>query len=263
MFFCKPYEFEPCGLFGLEHWLMLVVTALLIAGGLYLSRQMTEQQVRRTVRIVTCGLWGLEVAKIFFVLLVTGSRNPNDFIPLYYCSLILYAGLFSSVGKGWLQRLGDVFISTGGIVGGLCFLIVPNTSLPRYPAFHFISFHSFLLHGLMVFLGLLLLIRGVCRLSLKDIFYCAGLISTMCVLALSFNLIWDTTHPGAAANLMFMSQNFTGTPIALLYKWTGGPPIFSICMWLIQAFVPYLAVFGVYQLVLHIMAQRACRTQES
>lgn len=259
-FFCKPYEVEPCGLYSAGHWGLLLLTIACIALGLYFARNMSKKKVRLTIRIVTAILWALEIAKIVFVLVVTESRNPNDFIPLYYCSLILYAGLLSSVGKGWVRRLGDVFIATGGIVGGACFLLVPTTSLPRYPMFHLISFHSFLLHGLMVFLGILLLMRGVCKLYTRDVVYCSGLISTMCVLATTFNLLWDANHPGANANLMFMSQDFPGTPVSLLYQIMQGPPLFSICMWLIQAFVPFFAVLGVYKLVIYLNELSAQRS---
>ena len=246
MFFCPPYSVEPCGLFSIGHLLLFLATAALIAVGLYLSRRMDAARVRTVIRAVTATVWVLEVLKILFVLLVTGSRNPNDYVPLYYCSLMLYAGLLSSLCKGGLRCVGDVFIATGGLVGGVCFLISPNTSLPRYPAFHFISWHSFLLHGLMTYLGLLLLLRCY-RPVLKDLKYCAALISTMCAIALAFNLIWDGTHPEArVANLMFMSKDFPGTPITLLYRLTG--PAFPLFMWLIQAFLPFLGVWGLYLL---------------
>lgn len=247
MFFSLPYEYTPCGLFTWGHALLFCVTALLIAAGLYASRGWGERAVRRMVRLATALLWALEIGKILFVLFKTGSRNPNDFIPLYYCSLVLYAGLFSSVGKGRLRRLGDVFLATGGLIGGACFLICPNTSLPRYPVFHFISFHSFLLHGLMVFLGLLLLLRGVVRLRPADVVYCAGLVSAMCAAALAYNNIYSAVTGTNTANLMFMSRDFPGTPVHLLYVLTG--KAFPAAMWLLQAFVPYYAVYGAVTLL--------------
>ncbi len=247
MFFSLPFEYPPCGLFTRGHAVLLLVTALLVAGGLYAARNADARTVRRIVRISTALLWVLELVKILFVLFRTGSRNPNDFVPLYYCSLVLYAGLFSSVGKGWVRRVGDVFLATGGLIGGACFLCCPNTSLPRYPMLHFISLHSFLLHGLMVFLGLLLLLRGVVRLSSRDVIYCAGLVSAMCVAALAFNCIYSAVTGTEGANLMFMSRDFPGTPVHLLYVLAG--KAFPVAMWLLQAFVPYYAVYGAVMLL--------------
>lgn len=244
-FFSKPYEVEPCGVFTAGHLALLVVTICLLAVGLWLSRKMSEAQVRRTVCISTAVLWALEIAKIAFVLLVTDSRNPNDFVPLYYCSLMLYAGAVSALGRGWLRHVGDVFIATGGLVGGICFLILPNTSLPRYPTLHFISLHSFLLHGLMVYLGLLLLWK-LYRPKMCDLKWCAGLVSVMCAISVVFNAVWDHNHPaGPEANLMFMTHDFPGTPVTVLYHLTGSA--FPVFMWLIQALVPFLAVCGGYR----------------
>lgn len=247
MFFSLPNEYEPAGLFSVWHFLLLAVTAALVAIALYCSRHMSDRAVRRTVRVATGVLWGLEIAKILFVLLVTGSTNPNDFIPLYYCSLILYAGVFSSCFGGLLRRVGDCFIATGGLVGGVVFLLLPTTSLPRYPAFHFISWHSFLLHGLMVYLGLLLLMRGIYRLQFKDIRYCAALVSVMCLLALIFNTVYDSASGQAIANLMFISKDFPGTPIAVLYRLCGR--FFPLFMWLSQAFGPFVLVWWGYMSV--------------
>lgn len=246
MFFSSPYVYPPCGLYTVGHLVLFLVTSLLVATGLVLTRKASAHTVRNIVRVVTVLLWALEIAKILFVLFVTLSRNPNDFIPLYYCSLVLYAGLFASVGKGRVAHLGDVFLATGGIVGGVCFLICPNTSLPRYPLFHFISFHSFILHGLMVFLGLLLLLHRVYRPKMRDMGYYAGLVSGICAAAYAFNTVYDTVMHTESANLMFLSHNFPGTPIDIMYRLTG--VLFPIAMWLVQATVPFLAVLLLYLL---------------
>ncbi len=250
MFFDPPYANTPCGLYTAGHWILLAFTVLAIAAGLCACRHLGERGVRRVIRCSTALLWALEIGKILFVLLVTESRNPNEFIPLYYCSLVLYAGLFASLGRGAARRLGDVFLASGGVVGGVCFLLCPNTSLPRYPALHFISLHSFLLHGLMVFLGLLLLWRGGYRLKRRDAVWGISLISAMCLIAFTFNTVWDLTHAEfAVANLMFMSKDFPGTPVSVLYRLCG--PVFPVAMWLIQAFLPFFGMLGLQTLFLY------------
>lgn len=246
MFFSPAGTYPPAGLYSGGHFLLLGVTLLLIAAGLLAARHADEKTVRRIVLVAVVLLWVLEVCKILFVLFRNGSRNPNAFVPLYYCSLTLYAGLFSVVGRGWVRRLGDVFLATGGLVGGLSFLFCPNTSLPNYPTFHFISWHSFLLHGLMVFLALLLLLRLDLRLSLSDVRYPAGLVSALCLIAYVFNAVYDRVTGQAVANLMFVSKNFPGTPIAVVYRISG--PAFPLVMWALQSFCPFLAVFGLWKL---------------
>lgn len=255
MFFSPPYTYPPAGLYTGGHFLLLGVTVLLIALGLFAARRADEKTVRRIVRVSVAALWVLEVCKILFVLLLTGSRNPNDFVPLYYCSITLYAGLFSAVGRGRLRRLGDVFLATGGLVGGVSFLACPNTSLPRYPVFHFISWHSFLLHGLMVFLALLLLLHLHFHFKLADIRYPASIVTVLCVVAYVFNAVYDRVTGQTVANLMFVSKNFPGTPIAILYRISG--PVFPLVMWALQSFCPYLAVYGLWLLVTRRKRQTA------
>ena len=242
MFFSLPHSYPPAGLFSRWHLLLLWVSVCLVAAGLYLSRNMTAAAVRRTVRITTACLWGLELAKILFVLFVTGSKNPNEFVPLYYCSITLYAGLLSSLGSPLLMRVGDAFIAMGGIVGGVVFLLMPTTSLPQYPAFHFISWHSFLLHGTMVYLGLLLLVRRVYCPRLGDIRCVAGLTGAIAALALLFNTVYNHMASDPVANLMFVSRDFAGTPISILYRLCGR--FFTPVMCLGQAFLPFFITYG-------------------
>lgn len=246
MFFCVPYAYTPAGLFGVGHFLLLAATLLLLAGGLYFSRQMHGDAVRRVLRVGTLLLWGMELFKILFVLLHVGSRNPNDFVPLYYCSLILYAGLFSSFGRGRWRLAGDCFIATAGLVGGAVFLIFPTSTLLQYPAFHVLAFHSFLLHGLMVYLGILLWMRGGYRPLFSDIVYPAIFITLTSALALICNAVWDACSGFEVANLMFLSKNTPGTPLELLWQLTGR--FYTPVMWLGQAFLPFLLLYVPYRL---------------
>ncbi len=249
MFFALPYEQTPCGLYSVGHLVLFLLTAAGVAAGLVLSRKCDGKAIRLQIRVVTAALWILEIAKIVFVLAVTRSTNPNDFVPLYYCSLVLYAGILSSLPEGFWRRVGDIFLATGGLVGGVAFLFCPNTSLPRYPALHFISLHSFLLHGLMVYVGLLLLVRGVYRARFGDLVPCSALVSVMCLCAYLFNRIYDATHPGMRVNLMFISENFPGTPVEWVYRATG--PFFPFAMWALQAFFPFLFVFLILKVIAH------------
>lgn len=247
MFFALPYEYAPAGLFSLSHFFLLALTATALVFALYASRRMREQAVRRIVLMLTLLLWVLEALKLFFVLFVTKSGNPNDYMPLYYCSLTLPAGLMSAWGRGRVRLTGDAFLATGGLVGGLVFLLFPTTALLRYPALHAISLHSFLLHGLMVYLGLLLLLRGTYRVLLRDVKYVAALVSLMCAVALAFNLIYDRVSGVSVANLMFLSKDFPGTPLSPLYHALG--VFYTPVMWLVQAFLPFLLVYAANKLM--------------
>ena len=196
---------------------------------------------KKPIKKCTKLVWILEVIIITFKLSVGSIRNVNNYVPLYYCSILLYAGALASFEKGVLKRVGEVFLATGGIAGGLIFIVMPTTSLPTYPMLHFVSIHSFLFHGIMLYLGLLINITNYITLQLSDIKYYASLVGVVCLLAFILNTIFDS-------NLMFISKNFPGTPIEYIYKYTGKlfTPVVSIC----QMTLPFYSIYGIKKLIL-------------
>lgn len=234
MFFAKPDVYEACGMLSLGHIVLLLVMIACIGIIIHGTKNKTNKEVRKIIKGVTIFLWVLEIIKIIFNLAVGKIKSPNNYIPLYYCSLILYAGLFSSFCSGILKKVGDVFIATGAIIGGVCFSLCPNTSLTIYPAFHYISVQSFIFHGSMIYLGLLVNITNYVKVQKKDIIYYSIFITIMGVLAYIFNLVFDS-------NLMFVSKNYPNTPVEIIYNMFGNA--FPVAMILGQAIVPFYVVY--------------------
>lgn len=234
MFFAKPGEYEPCGIFTTKHFILIILTLTGIVIALRKTIHKNKEEVRKIIKNMTIVVWILEVIRIVFNLCIGKIHNVNEYLPLYYCSLLLYAGVMSSWGKGKIKRVGDVFLTTGGIVGGIVFIILPTTSLPMYPMLHFLSLHSFFFHGIMVYLGLLMNITHYITLELKDIGYFASLVGVICGISLIINNIFDS-------NLMFISKDFPGTPITILYHLTG--KFFTPIMIITQMTLPFLVVY--------------------
>lgn len=239
-FFAPPGLYEPCGTFGIEHLILLIVSIAAIAVALYFSRNMSFSNIRKTILICTIVLWIFEIVKIAFNLIVNGPDNPNHYVPLYFCSLTLYCGFLSVFGKGFLKRCGDTFLAVGSVIGGAMFLLYPSTSLPMYPLFHYISFQSFIYHSIMIYLGILVIMRGYVVLVPKDQIPYGTVVLVVGIIAYIINSILGT-------NLMFVSQNFPGTPVEIVYNLTG--KAFPICMLLIHIFPPFWAMYGISHLV--------------
>lgn len=240
MFFAKAGEYEPCGIFTVQHFELIFITILGIIFALKNTVNKTKEEVKQIIKRCTIVMWILEVIMIIFKLCTGDVRNLNNYVPLYYCSLLLYAGLLSSFGKGKVKRMGDVFLATGGIIGGLVFIILPTTSLPTYPMLHMVSLHSFLFHGTMIYLGLLIDITKYIELQASDIKYFATLVGIVCVLASFINKKFGS-------NLMFISQNFPGMPIEIIYNATG--KFYTLVMSLAQMTLPFYVVYGIIELV--------------
>ena len=236
MFFSKPNEYEPCGIFTTKHFILIIITIAAISIALKKTVNKSKDEVKKIIQKSTIVIWILEFVRIGFNLYIGNVNNVNEYVPLYYCSMLLYAGLMSSLGKGKIKRIGDVFLATGGIIGGIVFIIMPTTSLPTYPMLHFISLHSFLYHGTMVYIGLLINATNYIELELKDIIYFAELVGGICIIALIVNNTFD-------GNLMFISKDFPGTPITILYHLTG--KLFTPIMIITQMTLPFLVVYSV------------------
>ena len=235
MLLANPGEYEPCGLFTIDHFKLIIITIIGIIIALKKTANKTKEEVKQIIKRCTIVIWILEAIKIAFKIKTGGIRNINNYVPLYYCSLLLYAGALASFSKGKFQRTGDVFLAVGGIAGGLIFIIMPTTSLPTYPMFHIVSLYSFLFHGIMLYLGILVNVTNYITLQASDIKYYASLVGIVCVLAYIMNSIFDS-------NLMFISKNFPGTPIEKIYRVTG--PFFTIVISIAQMTLPFYTIYG-------------------
>lgn len=240
MLFSKPGEYEACGIFTHNHLKLILVTVLCIIIALKNTVNKNKEEVYKIIKNMTIVIWLLEIIRIIFSLKYNSIKDVNTYLPLYYCSLLLYAGLLSSFAKGILKRVGDVFLATGGIIGGIVFMIFPTTSLLTYPALHFMSIHSFFFHGTMVYLGILINKTHYIELEKRDIIYFASLVGTICIVAYIVNCVFDS-------NLMFISQNFPGTPVELIYNLTG--PLFTIIMSIGQMTLPFYIIYGILQFI--------------
>ena len=234
MLFAYPGAYEPCGLFTADHFKLIIITIIGIIIALKKTINKSKEEIKNIIKRCTIVVWIFEIIIIAFKLVTGSARDVNNYVPLYYCSLLLYAGALASFAKGKLQRVGEVFLATGGIVGGLIFIIMPTTSLPTYPMLHIVSLHSFLFHGIMLYLGILLNITNYITLNLADIKYYASLVGIVCLLAYILNNIFDS-------NLMFISKNFPGTPIEFLYNLTG--PFFTLVASVGQMTLPFYSIY--------------------
>lgn len=247
MFFAKPGMYEPCEIFSAEHFFLLSVTLLMVGIAIKNTDITKKSVIKRNIQIITICAWILEVIKIIFNFAIGNGNNINTYIPLYYCSILLYAGIFSSIGKGKIKRTGDVFLATGGIIGGIIFLILPTTSITIYPMLHYISLQSFAYHGAMLYLGIIINKSKYIQIQNKDIIYYASLLLIMCLSAYIVNEI-------CGSNLMFISKDFPDNPITIIYKISG--KYFPLVVSLAQMTLPFYIVIGIKRIIQKIFIKK-------
>lgn len=242
--FSNVGDYKPCGIFTIGHFILIGITVVSI--WIALKYTCNKDKVHKIIKNITIVICILEVFKIIFNIMQNSIYAVNTYVPLYYCSMLIYAGLLSSFGKGVLKKVGEVSLASGGIIGGIVFIIYPSTSLPIYPAFHIMSIHSFLFHGVMIYLGILVNKTKYVELKKKDIIYFASLIGIMSVIALIVNKLCN-------GNLMFISNNLPGTPIEILYNVTNGGILYSFIMIISQMTIPFYISYYATNKILSIL----------
>lgn len=224
-FLASEGEKEASGLFSLPHFILLFLTACTIDGFLRMTLALPHEKLRKIIGCISIQLWVLELLKITFKLTRERSKSRYDsWVPLYYCSLALYASALSGFSEGILQHMGDIFLAVGVLIGGICFLLYPSSSIMIYPWYHFLTIHSFFYHGCMIYLGILVNRSGMIDLNWDDLPYYVLFFSFFCLIAYLINRKRGT-------NLMFISQSFKGTilePVQKLMKRAYTPLVIAV-----------------------------------
>ena len=234
-FFAVYGQCEPAGLHSAGHRLLLVSTLIVIAVLLNHTLLLPFTQIRRLIRVTTVVMWALEIVKIAFKLGKEKDRDPSTWVPLYFCSGALYASLLSGFGTGAWQRAGDVFFMTGALCSGVCFLAYPSSSLLLYPARHFCSIHSFLYHGWMVWIGILLSRSGCLTLHLSDF-------PAYFLFCLTLGILAALINRRYGSNLMFLSRPFPGTFLVKAHARLGR--LYGPAVMLVQIFAPFFFILA-------------------
>jgi len=230
MMFCVQGAYPAGGLFSAGHFFLLTITIAAIVVSLNKTLAYSYDKIRTIIRRLIVIISILEVTKILFNLWTGNGPHLMNWVPLYFCTICIYAGWLSCFFKGPLQHLGDVFLATGSLIGGICFLLYPSSSIMLYPTFHFLTLHSFFYHGVMVYIGILMNRSGLVQLGHGDLKEYAAYVMMFCLMSWSLNRQLHT-------NFMFISETFPGTMLDLPYRILG--PLYTPMAIAVQATVPY------------------------
>jgi len=160
--FLPAPETIPGTLFTPLHLLFSAVCiAAVILFGLFVAKRS-----EKTIRTVFGILWGVlviwEVAKILWESYtgVTVNVEWTGILPLYPCSIFLYAMPFAAFGRGLVRRAACGYVCSLGLLGGAINFVYPANILGRYSCLSFAGFHTFFYHGAIVFTALVMLRSG-------------------------------------------------------------------------------------------------------
>ena len=268
-FFCKENEYEPVGMFSVGHIVTLIIFLLIVDFCAYKCRKIGKDKAIFLTKIIAIVVTVLEIIKITIAFINGEGDKLDHWVPLYFCSMFIYAAWLAGYAKGKIADLGRAFVGTGGIIAGLSFLIFPTTSFTMYPLFHYFCMYSMVYHGLMVFLGITYLLNGVVKIDKKSFIDYVIFCSVLNILAIIVNSIPIYIHvdnvPTSGynypypyyTNFMFLKRA-GNIPVKILCDISDKVPvIFTILMFIICIFGTYFLIWLVVTIIEKIRGKKA------
>ncbi|MBR2335406.1 MAG: YwaF family protein [Clostridia bacterium] len=143
-----------------------MVFAVISLAAVIFCALIVSKKNEKTIRAVFFVLWVLicvlEVTKIVWETVSGASVNVEvtGILPLYPCSVFMYAMPLAIFGHGKIRYMGCGYVCSLGLLGGSINFVYPATILGSYSCISFAGFHTFFYHGAMVFCAIVMLKSG-------------------------------------------------------------------------------------------------------
>jgi hypothetical protein len=254
--FNKPSG-EIFELFTWQHFVCIIICLVAVFIAYKLTKKISQENVVKMTRIFAYVITGFEVVKIIFKLAWGQLKDLDQWLPLSFCSLFIYALWMAGFSRGTLGKTGCSFIMGGCFVGGLAYIIFPTTSLQWFPPYHFISIHSMLFHSAMLYLSLIYIKKKMMTFDFEAYKYYGTYVAIASIVALAFNFgiknRWGLVHP----NLMVirippltadMAAKFAFSIVQSIYN--KSEYLYTVCAVFAYLIVPF-AVSLLVSLIIH------------
>ena len=160
---CLPPAAEISGtLFTPLHFVFSAICISLVIVGSILISKRSERTIKIFFTVIWAILVTLEVTKIVWETCsgATVSFEWGGVLPLYPCSIFMYAMPFAIWGKGYVRYAACGYVCSLGFLGGAINFIYPANILSNYSCISFAGFHTFFYHGSLVMCTLIMLLSG-------------------------------------------------------------------------------------------------------
>jgi len=236
--FFGPYNKPAPGMYSKDHFILLAIFLSLVISGLILLRKASKEKVRIVTLVFAIVITILEIIKIYYTYKVSSLRYFDQWLPIQYCSLFIYACWLATFKNKKICKLGSIFLSSGGLIAGAVYLSCPTTSLSFVGMDHFLAIHAFTFHSSMLFIGLLYIIRDYYRPKFKDYIYYFIFFTIFAIIA----IVLDYKR---GENLMIFYEAFM-LPKLLVDIEAYSKPLFTFCIYFgynFIFFVPTTLIF--------------------
>ncbi len=143
-----------------------IIFAAVLLGAIIALAILLSKKSERAIRITFFVIWAVmiiaEPTKIIWES-VSGSSvrfEAGGILPLYPCSIFMYAMPLAIFGKGRIRAMGCGYVCTLGLLGGAINFVYPANILSNYSCISFAGFHTFFYHGAIVFCAIVMIASG-------------------------------------------------------------------------------------------------------
>ena len=149
-------------LFTPLHLIVSAVLAALIVFAAIRLRHMSERNLRICLLVLWVTVTLLEVAKTLWEAHAGATVRFEIWgqLPLYPCSIFMYAMPLAIFGNARVRRMGCGYVCTLGLLGAAVNFFYPVNVIGRYSCISFAGMQTLLFHGTMLFCALLMLLSG-------------------------------------------------------------------------------------------------------
>ena len=169
--------------------MFLVLAVIALPTLLYLCRNISDEKLWKFFKITAVTLLILEVVKIIIPLAQTGIFDWGEDLPLWLSSMFIYLLPFVAWGKDRVRKVAIDAIVVIFFFSGILALSMPLI-LYYYRTFSFFGLHSLIYHWLMIFVAILLFMRGHVKIEFKNVWLVLIPFLGMAVIAIIMNAIF-------------------------------------------------------------------------
>ncbi len=231
-----------------------VLLALVILCAVLIHKK--DKLIKPTFIVIWATVTVLEVVKIVWES-TTGNAvrlEVTGILPLYPCSIYMYAMPFAIWGKGRVKQAACGYVCTLGLLGALVNFFYPMTVLFRYSIISFSAMHSMIYHAIMLFTCLTMLLSGYHRYTRVTGVWEPFL---PCIPSLILSIPANIVNYTCQADYMF----FRGTS-AFLPAIFGGTPTVCITLIIYALYILVPACFYLPSLIVQKVRQAKHRSKE-
>ena len=230
-FFAPSGKFDACGMFTSQHIIATLICVALIAVCLFIVFKTNRLNICKLLRYSAVILTILELIKISHSFIYK-DMHLDAWFPLSYCGLFIFALWMAGFGKNHIKRAGEAYITYGCPIAGICFLIFPTTSLMSFPIWHYFSLYSLLFHSIMIFIGMLYLLKEIRLTKITYISY-ISFVFPFSALAIILNRIYN-------CNLMNLREPYNIPIIFLQNLYSDTPWLYTISVLFGYSIIPFV-----------------------